>query len=155
MSRDRWYPEERREARRVGWLTFRWYVAIIVAVVVVGAVIGGAVWAVNVATSGVRGQGDGIAQRNSAENWLEAQARFEENFAEYEATLARIDQFHQVHLADPADAVARTNWLGQISHCTDVVADYNADARNFLRADFRAADLPDSLDLDTCTETQS
>lgn len=143
-----WYREERREARRFGWLTLRWYLAAVIVAILIAA----GIWGVNVATSGVRGQGDGIVQRNNAENWLDAQARFEENFAEYEATLARIDQFQAVHLADPGDAVARTNWLGQISHCTDVVADYNADARNFLREDFRAADLPESLDHDTCTK---
>lgn len=149
LSRDEWRDID-RDARRGGGRLILW---IIIAVLVVLA-IGAGIWALNLATSGVRGQGDGVIQKNSSENWLDAQARFEENYQEYESTLVRIDSFHQAHLADPNDAVAKTNWLGSISHCTDVVADYNADARNFLREDFRAADLPESLDPNTCTTTQ-
>lgn len=145
-----WYDDERREVRRYGWYALRWWLAAIVAVIVIG----GGIWALNVATSGVRGQGDGIVQRNSADNWLDAQARFEENFADYKSTLTRIDVFHAQSIADPTDVVAKTNWLGSISYCTEVVADYNADARNFLREDFRAADLPDQIDPNTCTRTQ-
>lgn len=141
------YRESRREAGRYGrWLT-GWIVVVIIVILVIGA----GIWALNVATSGVRGQGDGVVQRNSAQNWVDAQARFEENYQEYESTIVRRDQFYQVHLDDPNDAIAKTNYLGQVSHCTDVVADYNADARNFLRSDFRAADLPASLDPTTCT----
>ena len=141
--------DERREVRSAGWYILRWVIALIVAAVVLSA----GLWVLSVTTSGARGQGEGIKQRNSAENWLDAQARFEENFAEYESTLVRIAQFHSVHLADTSDAVAKTNWLGSISHCTDVVADYNADARNFLREDFLASDLPDRIEPRTCTET--
>lgn len=149
MSNEDW-RELRREANRGIRFTGWWVLAIIGVVALVGAIW----WGVSVATSGVRGQGDGIVQRNSAENWLDAQARFEENYADYESTLVRIDTFHAAHLAAPDDAVAKTNWIGSISYCTDLVADYNADARNFLREDFRASDLPDQLDPATCTETQ-
>lgn len=145
------YRDARRETNRFGWWGIGWWLIVILVLLLTGA----GIWALNVATSGVRGQGDGVIQRNSADNWIDAQARFEENYQEYESTLVRIDQFHRVHLDDPNDAIAKTNYLGQVSHCTDVVADYNADARNFLREDFRAADLPPSLDPNTCVkETQ-
>lgn len=140
----------RRDLNRGFRLGVGWWIAIVAIILVVGA----AIWGITVATSGIRGQGDGIIQKNSAENWLDAQARFVENYAEYESTLVRIDQFAAVSAADPTDAVAKTNWLGQISHCTDVVADYNADSMNFLRQDFQNADLPYQLDPDTCTKTQ-
>lgn len=142
--------DERREVRRYGWYALRWWLAALAVIFVVG----GGLLALNVATSGARGQGDGILQRNSASNWLDAQARFEENYADYEATVARIDVFHEQSLADPGDVVAKTNWLGSISYCTDLVASYNVDARSFLREDFRAADLPAQLDPATCTHTQ-
>jgi len=142
------YRDTRREANRFGAWGIGWWAIIVITALAIGA----GIWGLTVATSGVRGAGDGTIQKNSAANWLDAQARFEENYQEYEATLVRIDQFHAVHLADPNDAVSKTNYLGQVSHCTDVVADYNADARNVLREDFRAADLPESLDLNTCTK---
>lgn len=147
---DRDLRDARREANRFGAWGLGWWLLIVAVFLVVGA----GIWGLTVALSGPKGQGDGIIQKNSAENWVDAQERFEENYQEYESTLVRIEQFHIAHLDDPNDAVSKTNWLGQISHCTDVVADYNADARNFLREDFRASDLPESLDPNTCTTTQ-
>lgn len=143
-----WYREERREARRAGALALRWTLVIIAA----GVVIGAGLWALNVATSSVRGAGDGVVERNSADNWLEAQARFEENYADYESTLVRIDVAYAAHVAAPDDKTLQQTYLGTVSYCTTLVADYNADARNFLREDFRASDLPASLDASTCTK---
>ncbi|MDY0984646.1 hypothetical protein SOM10_12140 [Microbacterium sp. CFBP9023] len=140
--------EERREARSAGWYTLRWFIAILIAALVVG----GGLWWLNVATSGIRGQGDGVVQRNSAENWLDAQARFENNYAEYESTLVRIDVAYNAHIASPDDKTLEQTYLGTVGYCTGLVADYNADARDFLREDFRAADLPASLDASTCTK---
>lgn len=143
-----WYREERRETRRVGMLVLRWVLALIV----VGLVIGAGLWWLNVATSEVRGQGDGVVQRNNAENWLDAQARFEENYAEYESTLVRLDVAYAAHVAAPDDKTLQQTYLGTVGYCTSLVADYNADARNFLREDFRAFDLPASIDASTCTK---
>jgi hypothetical protein len=148
------YDTELRDARREANRFAMWGIGWWIIVILVALAIGAGIWGLTVALSGVKGQGDGVIQKNSSQNWLDAQARFEENYQEYESTLVRIDVFHEAHLADPDDAIAKTNWLGSISHCTDVVADYNADARNFLREDFRASDLPESLDPDACTATQ-
>jgi len=140
--------EERREVRSAGWYALRWFIAILI----VGLLVGGGLWWLNVATSSIRGQGDGVVERNSAENWLDAQARFEENYAEYESTLIRIDVAYQAHVASPEDKTLEQTYLGTVGYCTGLVADYNADARNFLREDFRASDLPASLDASTCTK---
>lgn len=148
-DREEWRGVRRETNRFLGLGIWVWVV-----IVVVALAIGAGIWALNVATSGVRGQGDGIIQKNSAENWLDAQERFEENYAEYESTLTRIDVFYEVYKGSPTEFTAKTNWLGQISHCTDVVASYNADANNFLREDFQRAALPDQLDPSTCTKTQ-
>lgn len=141
--------DERREVRSVGWYFLRWTIAIIIA----GLVIGGGMWALNVATSATRGQGDGIVQRNSADNWIDAQARFEENHAEYESTLVRIDNSYAAWQTKPDDRTLQQTYEGTKSYCLTLVADYNADARNFLREDFRASDLPDQISPETCKET--
>lgn len=140
--------EERREARSAGWYALRWFAAISI----VALLVSGGLWGLKVATSGIHGQGEGIVERNSAENWLDAQARFEENFAEYESTLIRLDVAYSAHLASPDDKTLHQTYLGTVGYCTNLVADYNADARNFLREDFRASDLPASLDASTCTK---
>jgi hypothetical protein len=146
MSDD--WREVRRDLNRGGRFILWW----VLAVVAIIAIVGVAWWGIGVATSGVKGQGDGITKRNSAENWLDAQARFEENYAEYESTLVRIDTAYAAWQTNTADKTLHQTYLGTIGYCTSVVADYNADARNFLREDFRAVDLPESIDPATCKE---
>lgn len=138
--------EEYREANKaVSWV----WLWVIIGLVVIAAISWG-VWAFNVATSEIKGQGDGVIKNNSAENWIEQQAKFEKLHAEYESTLVRIDQFQTIALANPNDAIAQTNYNGQISHCTDVVADYNAATRSFLSQDWKSIDLPATLDPTDC-----
>lgn len=146
---DSW-REDRRDLNRGFRLGLGWWVIIVIVALLIGAWI----WGLTVATSGVRGQGDGIIRKNSADNWISAQRAFEQNYADYESTLTRIDTFHAAYEADQSDAVAKTNWLGSISYCTELVADYNADARSYLSEDFQASDLPYQLDPTTCTTTQ-
>lgn len=121
-----------------------------VIIVIVALAIGAGIWGLTVATSGIKGQGDGIIENNSSENWIKQQAKFEELHAEYESTLVRIDQFKTIADANPNDAIAQTNYNGQISHCTDVVADYNAATRSFLSEDWKSIDLPATLDPQDC-----
>lgn len=138
--------EDYREANKaVSWV----WLWVLIGLVVIAAISWG-VWAFNVATSEIKGQGDGVIKNNSAENWIEQQAKFEELHAEYESTLVRIDQFQAIALANPNDAIAQTNYNGQISHCTDVVADYNAATRSFLSQDWKSIDLPATLDPADC-----
>lgn len=122
-----------------------------VILVIVALAIGAGVWGLTVATSGIKGQGDGTIKNNSAENWIKQQAKFEDLNAEYESTLVRIEQFKTIADANQNDAIAQTNYNGQVSHCTDVVAEYNAASRSFLSEDWKSIDLPPKLDLDTCT----
>ncbi|URP22268.1 membrane protein [Microbacterium phage Big4] len=121
-----------------------------VILVIVALALGAGIWGLTVATSGIKGQGDGIIENNSSENWIKQQAKFEELHAEYESTLVRIDQFKTIADANPNDAIAQTNYNGQISHCTDVVADYNAATRSFLSEDWKSIDLPATLDPADC-----
>lgn len=143
---DEWRETNREVGRFLG-LTIKVWVILLIVIGLIGAV----VWGISVATSGVKGQGDGIIKNNSAENWIKQQAKFEDLYAEYESTQVRIDQFKTVADANPNDAIAQTNYNGQISHCTDVVAEYNAATRSFLSEDWKSIDLPPSLDPSDCT----
>lgn len=144
------YRTERRDIDRASrWTAGRIALWTIVALIFFGLV-GWGIWGLTVATSGIKGQGDGIIKNNSSENWIKQQAKFEDLNAEYESTLVRIEQFKTIAEANPNDAIAQTNYNGQISHCTDVVAEYNAATRSFLSEDWKSIDLPPSLDPDDC-----
>lgn len=138
------YPygkDDRREATK--WLGFGvgWWIVILIIVAVIGAII----WGVTVALSGIKGQGDAVIENNSAENWTEAQARFEQNYAEVIATDIKITNAYQLWQDEPNDTILKQTYTGLMSYCLSVVADYNADARSFLSEDWRAADLPEQI----------
>jgi hypothetical protein len=141
---------EYREASKAVSFVWLW---VIIGVVVVG-LMGVAGWGIAVAISGPKGQGDGVIKNNSAENWIKQQAKFESLNEEYEATLFRIQEFKKTADANPNDAIAQTNLQGQVSHCSDVVAEYNAASRSFLSEDWKSIDLPASLNVSTCTPAQ-
>lgn len=138
--------EEYREANKGLGFVFLWIVISLVA----AGLIGWAIWGFNVATSGVRGEGDGEIQKNSSDNWVAAQADFEENYADYEATLVKIEFAADALESNPDDRISQTNYQGLVNYCASLVADYNADARNFLKEDFKAADLPDHIAPESC-----
>jgi hypothetical protein len=91
------------------------------------------------------GQGEAIIQKNSAENWVKAQAKFEDLYAGIEAQ----DQMIEV-LAESAERDSSIynlrNLDGARLTCLDMVGQYNADARKFLSSDFKSIDLPDQID---------
>ncbi len=147
MDNDEW-RETRRDANRAGRFGVGWIVAIVVIVGLLGA----GAWGISVLTAGVRGEGDKIVEKSSADNFIESQAYFEDHYAEYQATLVKIDIASTALSANPDDRTLQTNLTGVQSHCTNVVAEYNAEARKYLSEDFRSADLPGKLDAQTCVE---
>lgn len=146
MNADNDWRAAHYEAGRFIGLTARIWITILI----IAGLVGAGIWGLTVLTSGPKGQGDGIIKNNSAENWIKQQAKFEDLHAEYESTLVRIDQFKIAAESNPNDAIAQTNYNGQISHCTDVVAKYNAATRSFLSEDWKSIDLPPSLDPEDC-----
>ena len=136
--------EDRREATKWFGLTIVGWIVIVIVVALVGA----AAWGITVAVSGIRGQGDAITENNSAENWTAAQAEFEQNYATIKADDIKITNAHQQLQTDPENTVFQTNYSGLVSHCLNLVADYNADARSFLSEDWRAADLPEQIETE-------
>jgi hypothetical protein len=136
------WREAKRDANRVGRFGLLW---VVIGVVVVLAISAG-IWALNVATSGPKGQGDALVKKNSAENWTAAQARFEDLYADIEATDRKITVAGAALAINPADQTAQQTYSGTVNYCLSIVGDYNAEARKFLAADFRASDLPNQID---------
>lgn len=138
--------EEYREANKgVGWI-IGW---VLIIVLVIAGVTAGA-WAITVALSGVKGQGDGIIKNNSAENWIAAQERFEENYQEFEGTLVKIEVAAQALAADPGNPTLKQNYQSTINYCISVANDYNADSRKFTQEQWKSVDLPETLDAEDC-----
>lgn len=150
MSRTPWYDSENPStvARGATWRVVVWVLAIMLVVGLVGV----AVWGFRVATSDVKGQGDATITKNSSTNRIAAQERFEDLYADIKATDAKIAPAKQVFKANPT-TVNQTNYTGLVNYCLDVVGDYNAEARKFTSADFRAIDLPAQIsDMDESTD---
>lgn len=136
------WREIRRDANRGIRFTLTWVGIVVLFIVLAGA----AWWGIGVATSGAKGQGDAIREKNSAENWVAAQARFEDMYADIEATDRKITVAFAALQSDPENKTYQQTYLGTVNYCLEVVGDYNAEARKYLAADFRAADLPQEID---------
>lgn len=127
------------------------------ALLVIGAIIAVilisfGLWAAGVVLSGVIGQGNAIKIKNGTENRIEAQQQFEQLHADIFAADQRIDVMAAAAKATPG-IVSSTNLNGAINQCITVRADYDAEARKYTAAQFRAADLPLSIDqLDPATD---
>jgi hypothetical protein len=103
-------------------------------------------FALSVAMSGPKGVGDAIKTKNSAQNWTAAQARFEKQYQSILAADQKIGVHRAALAARPDDPTLQTNLTGITTTCISAVADYNAESRKFLSADFKAADLPFEID---------
>lgn len=132
----------KQDSNFIGGQAIKWIVIGVILILVLGA----ALWAFNVATSGVKGQGDAQRQKNSAENWTKQQAEFERMYASIKAQDKNITIAAKEAKANPDDATKQINYSGLIRNCNDTVANYNAMARSYLAEQFRAADLPAQID---------
>ena len=122
--------------------------ALVIGIILVIALVGIGAWVFRVLTADIKGEGDAIIKRESAENWTKEQAAFEDLYAEIVATDRKIT------VAAVAQALATTEsdrltagqvYIGTQGVCLSFVADYNAKARSFLADEFRAADLPEQI----------
>lgn len=111
--------------------------------VLVGIVlIGWGAWAVGVAVSGPKGQGDAIVTKNSSANWTAAQAKFEKLYAGIQAADQKTELAAERLAAKPDDLTLQQQHAGVQSGCISLVADYNAESNKFLSEDFKSARLP-------------
>lgn len=122
----------------------------LVAVLVVGGLVSGAIWGIGVLTADVVGRGEARKQILSADNRIQAQERFETLYA----SIVRFDdQLNDAleHKGDFYENVA----VGIQQQCRNTVAEYDAAARKISQRDFRSFDLPQqigSLDPETDCE---
>lgn len=153
MSKTPWYDDTNpdRVARGLAGRTALW---IALAVLFVAALsIGG--WAFHVATSDAKGQGDAVRIKNDGRNRVNAQEEFEQRYQDVVASDRRLDTLAAAKKAHPEDRAAETNYAGAVTYCVSVVGDYNAAARKYSKADFRAVDLPAEIDNnDPATDCQ-
>ncbi len=131
-------PNSDKVARSFAW---RVMVGVIIFVLFIGLISAG-VWAFRVATAPVKGQGDAFVQKESATNRIGAQARFEDLYADIQATDAKLAPAKQALKRNPNSQIKQTEFTGLQNYCLDVVADYQAESRKYLSADFKAFDLP-------------
>lgn len=99
-------------------------------------------FALKVALSGPKGVGDAIIQKNSAPNWTNAQAGFEDKYQAIRSADQKIAVHKAALAADPKNPTLQTNLTGVTSACISAVAEYNADSRKYLLEEFKSVDLP-------------
>lgn len=151
----KWYDSDNPTTvvRGGSWRAAIWITLAVVFVLALSA----GIWALKVASSDAKGQGDAARTKNSGANRIAAQARFEDLYAGIKAADERIDVMAVAKKADPKDVVAATNYTGAINYCIQQRADYNAEARKYTAEQFRAIDLPAQIDSNDpafdCKET--
>lgn len=123
-------------------------------------------WGLWVLLSPAKGAGDAYVQKNSANNWVAAQAGFHRDYETIKAFGQQISDAQQqltsyeaahpsLGNGTPYDPVAqqdtnlRTTLTGLQQQCQNTVSDYNTRAQSYLTRDFRDAGLPDRIDVTT------
>lgn len=160
----KWDSEiERWDPRRVKII-----LAVLLAVVIIAPV---SIWGIRVATSDTRGAGNTEIERNSAENRIRAQAYFEQSFEDIKKFDLQIgdaqkayDDFVTNNPKPSADDLVAAQIYGQQlnsrqvtltglqQQCQNTVANYDAEARKTLAAEWRSNELPYQID-DSSPET--
>ena len=133
-----------------------------VAVVLIAPV---TIWGVSVATSDAKGKGNVELERNSAENRIRAQAYFEQSFEDvqkFDTQIGDAQRAYDNFVADnpkpsAEDLVAVQIYSQQLNsrqvtltglqqQCQNTVANYDAEARKTLAAEWRSNELPYQID---------
>jgi hypothetical protein len=134
---------------------------------VAGLIVVGVLWGLGVILSPVKGAGDSYSRKNSADNFISAQAQFEADYAQlgqFKANIAakagEVTAWEKAHPAgapsggwDQAaehDQLLHSDLSGLTNQCNALVADYNARSRQYLSQDFKAVDLPAELSATEC-----
>jgi hypothetical protein len=145
--------DEMREASAVArGASWRIYIAIIAAIVAVGAISVG-IWYFKVATSDAKGAGDATREINSVANRLQAQAEYTRLYNGILAADRNLDVLAAAVDRDPTQ-INQTNLVGAQNICQTAVGDYNALATNALKAKWRPVELPQQVGFDPATDCQ-
>ena len=109
-------------------------------------------WLFGVWASDPIGQGEAIKTKNRSTNRIAAQERFEDMAADITAANQRITTTKAAAKANPDNYTMQVQATGAVTYCQQAVAQYNAEARKYTAAQFRASDLPASFNATTdCT----
>jgi hypothetical protein len=143
-----------------------WWLVMIAFLLVIVLPLG--LWLGGVFASPLVGKADAYKAKHGAENWTQAQAGFERDFAsvkkldqQTEDAKDDLDAFVKAHpdigngsvydpLAEQLANLSRDH-RGVRQQCQNAVANYNAEARVYTLRDFRSADLPSAIDESTIT----
>jgi predicted lipid-binding transport protein (Tim44 family) len=123
--------------------------AALAAIIFVTLIVWGS-WAISVAVSGPKGQGDAVKINNSAQNWTEKQEKFEKLFAAVQTNEELVSMHAERVAADPSDKTAAQMLAGVKSECVASVNAYNAESRKVLSQDWKSPDLPHKLTTANC-----
>lgn len=129
----------------------RVWVLVLVGLALVAAV-GAGVWFIRVITSDARGVGNAEIIKNDARNRIRAQEGFEDKYAAIVTADKNLNLTADALKLAPQSEKLSIELTGQKMICNDAVGNYNAAARKFTQEEFRAADLPLTID-DTNPET--
>jgi hypothetical protein len=150
MSQDNWDRRAERFDRNPISSSLGWIIGIVLAIAVVMAL----VWAIGVGFSGPKGAGDVHKANQGATNRIQQQAFFEQTKADFDGTLAKLPiavQASEAAKGSKHEAEREIELTGLRQHCVDIAADYNARSREtYTAADWKAVDLPQSLDPALC-----
>lgn len=156
--------------RRPGITIFKAAVLVVLGVVIITAL----VWGLMTGGSYWWGRGGAIQDKNSSDNFEQAQALFHRDYnavvidrQKIQDAQADLDQWRRDHQGyqgngTPYDPLAQeqaskeTNLRGLTQGCLNEVADYDTAATSYLTQDFRDAGLPETLDATTaCDPTKA
>lgn len=119
-------------------------------IVVVCVVFGLGAWAFKVVTSDAKGRGDSVIIKNSAPNRIQAQEEYVRLFKEVQRADKQLDI---LNASRKTSAAAETRYVGAVSYCQSVTADYNTLNEKYRTADFIPAGYPSQIDeSDTTTD---
>lgn len=142
-----WYDSDNPTRVATG---FAWRSGIgITLIVVFVLLLSGGVWWLKVATSGVKGKGDVTITNNSGVNRINSQAYFEDLNGDIVSYTVRLGGALRDLKAHPGDQFYETNYTGLWNTCVSAVADYNAASAKTTFKDWKTADLPPSIDVNT------
>lgn len=117
---------------------------------VLGLVVGGVFFTLNVLLAPAKGAGGVVIKNNSAENRIEQQEEFEDLYAKYKTNVGLVEQ-HKANVAAAPDSVqAKTILEGVKSACKASAEQYNAKSRKVTAMDWKAVDLPETLSDARC-----
>lgn len=140
MSQESWDRRAERFDRHPLWTSFKWVTGIVIGVLVITV----GLWMMGVISAPLFGRGEAVKRIESAENRIGKQELFEEYYADFQGYQA------QLAALSPKTENYSTIKQGLVNKCIDTAASYNAEARKVSSEQFRAVDLPPSLDPQEC-----